>query len=203
MEKRGDELYVMEIGNNIKEIRKQCGLTQKQLAEKIHVTRQVISQWETGATFPPVDRLVEMAEAFNCPVEDIVCDKRKRDFSLLIDFTEARKTIIVKLKEYKTDNEEERIIQRRAIEIAEDEMGQSEKLRFEFSISAHEKNSLRAIKEDGLEALYFLDKKSYYYLVAGQLFVKAKHETILQRMVDPKIIYKEFEIEKYLKEMLS
>jgi hypothetical protein len=109
----------------------------------------------------------------------------------------------VKLKEYKADNEEERIIQRRAIEIAEEEMGQSEKLRLECPISAHEKNSLRAIKKDGLEALYFLNKESYYYLLAGQLFVKAKHVAILQRMADLRIIHKEFEIEKYLKEMLS
>ena len=45
----------MEIGNNILELRKKANLSQEQLAEKMHVTRQIISKWELNDNFSKND----------------------------------------------------------------------------------------------------------------------------------------------------
>ncbi len=40
----------MEIGNRLNQLRKLSGMTQEQLAEKLHVSRQTISKWEAGVS---------------------------------------------------------------------------------------------------------------------------------------------------------
>lgn len=40
----------MQLGNNIRHFRKQSGLSQEQLAERVQVTRQTISNWELGVS---------------------------------------------------------------------------------------------------------------------------------------------------------
>ena len=42
----------MKLGNNILKLRKDCNLSQEQLAEKVNVTRQTISNWELSETSP-------------------------------------------------------------------------------------------------------------------------------------------------------
>ena len=47
----------MTLGEKIKEARKQCGLSQEQLAEKMTVSRSAIAKWETDKGLPDVDNL--------------------------------------------------------------------------------------------------------------------------------------------------
>ena len=42
----------MQIGNKINQLRKLSGMTQEQLAEKLNVSRQTISKWESGSSSP-------------------------------------------------------------------------------------------------------------------------------------------------------
>ena len=51
----------MNIGSTISELRKKNNLTQEQLAEKLNVTRQTISKWETNETIPDVESLKKLA----------------------------------------------------------------------------------------------------------------------------------------------
>lgn len=51
-----------DIGKNIRDLREQCGLTQEEMAEKLFVTRQTISNYETGKTRPDVDMIIKIAE---------------------------------------------------------------------------------------------------------------------------------------------
>lgn len=44
-----------EVANSIKKLRQDKQLSQEQLAEQLHVTRQAVSNWETGKTQPDVD----------------------------------------------------------------------------------------------------------------------------------------------------
>lgn len=44
----------MQVGNQIKKYRDQLHLSQEQLAEKIYVTRQTISNWETNKSYPDI-----------------------------------------------------------------------------------------------------------------------------------------------------
>ncbi len=63
------------IGKTIKKIRAEKGMTQEQLAERLHVTRQAVSNWEQGKTQPDVETLSAMAEVFEIPVEELIYGK--------------------------------------------------------------------------------------------------------------------------------
>lgn len=63
------------IGKNISKIRKEHEMTQDQVAEKLHVTRQAVSNWENGKTQPDVETLGQLAECFEVPVEMLIYGK--------------------------------------------------------------------------------------------------------------------------------
>lgn len=67
---------------NIKEIRKARGLTQAQLAKMIDVSESMVSQYESGKKFPSFETLLKMGEAFDCPVSDILDDRKAFDIAL-------------------------------------------------------------------------------------------------------------------------
>lgn len=54
----------------IKELRKQTGMTQKQLADKLKIDRSRVSQWEIGYCLPKVTELPKLAKALNCNIQD-------------------------------------------------------------------------------------------------------------------------------------
>lgn len=62
----------MSLGNNICYLRKQKKLTQEQLADRMHVTRQTVSRWESDEVVPELDRLVELSELFACKLDALV-----------------------------------------------------------------------------------------------------------------------------------
>lgn len=66
-----------KISRNIKKLRAYNGMTQEELAVKIHVTRQTVSSWETDRTQPDIGILMSLAEAFGVEVEEIIYGKRK------------------------------------------------------------------------------------------------------------------------------
>lgn len=53
----------------LKNKRKEFGLTQEALAEKLNVSRTTISSWETGRTYPDLDRVVELSEFFDVSLD--------------------------------------------------------------------------------------------------------------------------------------
>lgn len=55
----------MELQETILDIRKKNNLTQKELADKLFVTRQAVSRWETGETTPTMDTLKNLVKIFN------------------------------------------------------------------------------------------------------------------------------------------
>ena len=50
------------LGENIRALRKAQGLSQQELAERLHVVRQTVSKWEQGLSVPDADMLVRLAE---------------------------------------------------------------------------------------------------------------------------------------------
>ena len=60
------------IGQNIKTIRKKLGITQEELAEKLNVTRQAVSNWENGKTEPDIETLTKMAQIFDISIDKLV-----------------------------------------------------------------------------------------------------------------------------------
>ena len=63
------------IGKNISKFRKVQEMTQDQLAERLHVTRQAVSNWENGKTQPDVETLEQLAECFGVSVEMMIYGK--------------------------------------------------------------------------------------------------------------------------------
>ena len=62
----------MDIGKKISKIRKMSGMTQEELAEKIHVSRQTISKWEKGASSPDLECAVALCELFQISLDDFM-----------------------------------------------------------------------------------------------------------------------------------
>ena len=56
------------IGKNIKKLRKERALSQEQLAERLHVTRQAVSSWETGKNQPDIETLESIAAVFDTDI---------------------------------------------------------------------------------------------------------------------------------------
>lgn len=62
----------MELGAHIKERRKELGLSQDDLAAKIYVSRQTISNWEVGRTYPDVQSLLLLSNVFGVTVDSLI-----------------------------------------------------------------------------------------------------------------------------------
>ena len=58
--------------DNIKSIRKSKGLSQEELAIKLHVVRQTISKWEQGLSVPDSEMLISISEVFETPVSSLL-----------------------------------------------------------------------------------------------------------------------------------
>ena len=61
-----------DTGALIAQLRKEQGLTQKQLAEQLHISDRTISKWERGAGFPDVSLLEPLADALHCSVVSLL-----------------------------------------------------------------------------------------------------------------------------------
>lgn len=55
-------VYMTDIGKNIRTVRKQRGLSQAELADRLNVTRQTVSNWETSRSYPDLDMLVRLSQ---------------------------------------------------------------------------------------------------------------------------------------------
>lgn len=62
----------MELGSQIKQHRKELGISQDELAERIFVSRQSISNWENNKTYPDIHTLLLLAETFGVSLDELI-----------------------------------------------------------------------------------------------------------------------------------
>lgn len=62
----------MGLNTNIQFYRKLKGITQEQLGETLGVSRQTISKWESGASHPEMDKLLQLCDIFNCDLDTLM-----------------------------------------------------------------------------------------------------------------------------------
>ncbi|WP_265442676.1 helix-turn-helix domain-containing protein [Acetivibrio straminisolvens] len=62
----------MELGKQIKKYRNDMSLTQDELAEKVYVSRQTISNWENGKSYPDINSLVLLSEVFGTSIDNLI-----------------------------------------------------------------------------------------------------------------------------------
>lgn len=70
------------VGRNIAERREQLGMYQQDLAERLNVTRQAISSWETGKTEPSIGMIEKLAQVLRCKKTDLI--ENKVDYSVTL-----------------------------------------------------------------------------------------------------------------------
>ncbi|WP_162140114.1 helix-turn-helix domain-containing protein [Haploplasma axanthum] len=59
----------MTTGEKIAKLRKERNLTQEELADKLNVSRQAVSKWESNITFPETDKIIELSKIFSCSID--------------------------------------------------------------------------------------------------------------------------------------
>jgi len=80
----------MNFGDNLKKIRKSHKMSQEDLAEKVNVSRQSVSKWETGDAYPEMNNILELCKIFHCRINDLV-------HTNMDDFNSLDKDIIMKV----------------------------------------------------------------------------------------------------------
>ena len=62
----------MEFHEKLQELRKQKGLTQEELSERLYVSRTAISKWESGRGYPNIDSLKAIAKFFSVTIDELL-----------------------------------------------------------------------------------------------------------------------------------
>lgn len=69
----------MWFNENLQNLRKIKNMSQEQLAEKLEVSRQAVSKWESGNGYPETEKLITICEIFDCSMDDLLKGKISAD----------------------------------------------------------------------------------------------------------------------------
>lgn len=62
----------MEFSNQIKEQRKKLGFTQEEIAKQLYITRQTVSNWEQGKSYPDLNMLVKISDVYKMSIDSML-----------------------------------------------------------------------------------------------------------------------------------
>ena len=86
-------------GEFLKQLRKEKGLTQEQLAERFVVSGRTVSRWETGSNMPDLSVLVELADYYDVDIREIIDGERKSE-----KMDKELKDTVLKIAEYSNED---------------------------------------------------------------------------------------------------
>ena len=66
----------MKFCDKLQKIRKENNVTQEQLADKLNVSRQAVSKWESGTAYPDTEKLIQISKIFNTSLDDLINDNK-------------------------------------------------------------------------------------------------------------------------------
>ena len=78
-----------EFGNFLYSLRKEKGMTQQELADRLGLTNKAISKWETGEAFPETAQLVPLADVFGVSVDELLRGRRSAPVANAVPQTAA------------------------------------------------------------------------------------------------------------------
>lgn len=87
----------MKFGENLYKLRKTAKMSQEKLAEKMDVTRQSVSKWENGESYPEMEKIMKLCNIFHCKINELVHE----DMIDIDSLDEDIKMSVVKFKEEK------------------------------------------------------------------------------------------------------
>lgn len=64
----------MKFCDKLQKIRKENNVTQEQLADKLSVSRQAVSKWESGTAYPDTEKLIQISKIFNTSLDELIND---------------------------------------------------------------------------------------------------------------------------------
>ncbi len=94
----------MNIGEKLLELRKSKQLSQEEVANKLNVTRQTVSKWETGQSMPDFDKILPICELYGISADELLTNTKNEKL-------EEEK---VKEKEQENQNDKQEITEKRA-----------------------------------------------------------------------------------------
>ena len=65
----------MAFGEKLQEVRKQSGMTQETFAEKLHVSRQAVSRWESGRGYPEIEKILYICHRYHTTLDALFADE--------------------------------------------------------------------------------------------------------------------------------
>ena len=99
-------MNIVKMGSFLQELRKEKGLTQEQLAEKLGVARRTVSRWETGSNLPDMDILIELSDLYETDLREILNGERKSE-----RMNEVLKETVLQVADY-SNEEKTRLLNR-------------------------------------------------------------------------------------------
>lgn len=87
----------MKFGENLYSLRKGAKMSQEKLAEEVGVSRQSVSKWENGESYPEMDNMLKLCKIFHCQINDLV----HKDMQDIDSLDEDIKMSVVKLEKGK------------------------------------------------------------------------------------------------------
>lgn len=87
----------MKFGENLYNLRKATKMSQEKLAERMEISRQSVSKWENGESYPEMEKIIKLCDIFHCKINDLVHENMVDIDSLDEDI----KMSVVKFKEEK------------------------------------------------------------------------------------------------------
>ncbi len=99
-------MNIVAIGELLQTLRKEKGLTQEQLAEKLNVARRTVSRWETGSNLPDLDILIELSDFYDIGLRDLLAGERKSE-----NMNEELRETVMQVADY-TNEDKARLLQR-------------------------------------------------------------------------------------------
>ena len=155
------KLYSLKEG--LKRARKEAGLTQAELAEKMNVHIKTVMNWEQGIAEPPLGTLMELTELYHCDLDYLTgrLDQKTHDLQFIHDQTGLSEKAIEKLQSLVTVpdwDQREKDLKESAPEIPEEKIHESimrERERYETSIKRDYPEIISLLIED-LNSEYLL-----------------------------------------------
>jgi transcriptional regulator with XRE-family HTH domain len=95
------EVSQMNLSEKIFELRKAKGVSQEQLAEKLGVSRQSVSKWESGESLPEIERIIELSKVFNVTTDYLLKPSEVDELSIRTEMLEKQQRDLIKKSEAK------------------------------------------------------------------------------------------------------
>lgn len=112
----------MNLGEKLFELRKGKNLSQEEVADKLNVTRQTISKWETNQSTPDFDKIVPLCELYEISADELLKGEKKdteedNDGDEKFDWDEAKKHLFTRGKDDEYENMTKSQVKRKSAEV--------------------------------------------------------------------------------------